>query len=68
VAHAFQGAASTVFQQIAAANTNESAQTLWDLMQGILNNTAQVQSQRVRYTSATMKKDETVEEFAERLR
>jgi hypothetical protein len=68
VAHAFRGAAATVFQQIAAANTNASAQTLWDLMQGRLFNTAQVQSQRARFTSATMKKEETVEEFAERLR
>jgi hypothetical protein len=36
VAHAFRGAAATVFQQIAAANTNASAQALWDLMQGRL--------------------------------
>jgi hypothetical protein len=43
VAHAFWGAAANVFQQIAAANTNASAQTLWDLMQGRLYNTAQVQ-------------------------
>jgi Retrotransposon gag protein len=68
VAHAFRGAAATVFQQIAAANTNASAQTLWYLMQGRLYNTAQVQSQRARFISATMKKDESVEEFAERLR
>jgi hypothetical protein len=45
--------------QIAAANTNASAQTY---------NTAQVQSQRARFTSAMMKKDESVEVFAERLR
>jgi hypothetical protein len=31
-------------------------------------NTAQVQSQRARFTSATIKNDEAVEEFAERLR
>jgi Retrotransposon gag protein len=68
VAHAFRGAAATVFQQIAAANTNASAQTLRDLMKGRLNNTAQVKRQRARFTSATMKKDEYVEEFAERLR
>jgi Retrotransposon gag protein len=68
VAHAFRGAAATVFQQIAAANTNASAQTLWDLMQGRLYNTAQVQSQPARLACATMKKDEYVEEFAERLR
>jgi hypothetical protein len=37
-------------------------------MQGWLSNIAQVQSQRARFTSATMKKDEYVEEFAERLR
>jgi hypothetical protein len=37
-------------------------------MQGRLYNTAQVQSQRARFTSATMKKDESVKEFAERLR
>jgi hypothetical protein len=61
VAHAFRGAVATVFQQIAAANTNTNAQTLWDLMQGSLYNTAQVQSQRARFTSATMKKDESVE-------
>jgi hypothetical protein len=40
VAHAFRGAAATVFQQIAAANTNAGAQKLWDLMQGRLYNTA----------------------------
>jgi two-component sensor histidine kinase len=68
VTHAFRGALATVFQQIAAANTNASAQTLWDLMQGRLYNTAQVKSQRARFTSATMNNDETVEEFAERLR
>jgi Retrotransposon gag protein len=67
VAHAFRGAADTVFQQIAAENTNASAQTLWDLKRGRLYNTAQVQSQRAKFASATMKKDETVEEFAERL-
>jgi hypothetical protein len=61
VVHAFRGAAATVFQQIAAANTNASAQTLWDLMQGRLYNTAQVQSQRASFTSATMKKAESVE-------
>jgi hypothetical protein len=33
VAHAFRGAAATVFQQIAASNTNSRAQTMWDLMQ-----------------------------------
>jgi hypothetical protein len=44
VAHAFRGSAATVFQQIAAANTNANAQTLWDLMQGRLYNTVQVQS------------------------
>jgi hypothetical protein len=44
VAHAFRGAAATVFQQIAAANTSASAQTLWDLMQGRLYYTAQVQA------------------------
>jgi hypothetical protein len=32
VAHALLGAAATVFQQIAAAKNNASAQTLWDLM------------------------------------
>jgi hypothetical protein len=68
VAHTFRGAAATVFQQIAAANTNASAQTLWDLMQGRLYNTAQVQNQRARFTSATIKRDETMEEFAKRLR
>jgi Retrotransposon gag protein len=68
VAHAFRGATATVFQQIAAANTNASVQIMWDLMQGRLYNTAQVQSQCARFTSAAMKKDETVEEFAERLR
>jgi Retrotransposon gag protein len=68
VAHAFRGAAATVFQQTAAANTNASAQTLWDLMKGRLHNTGQVQSQPAWFTSATMKKDKSVEEFAERLR
>jgi hypothetical protein len=68
VAHAFRGAAATVFQQIAATNTNASAQTLCDLMKGRLYNTAQVQIQRARFTRATMKKDESVEQFAERLR
>jgi Retrotransposon gag protein len=68
VANAFQGAAATVFKKIAAANTNASAQTMWDLMKGSLYYTAQVQSKRARFTSATMKKDENVEEFAERLR
>jgi hypothetical protein len=37
-------------------------------MQGRLYNTAQVQSQRARFSSATMEKDESVEDFAERLR
>jgi hypothetical protein len=68
VAHAFQGAAATVFQQIAVANTRASAQTLCDLMQGRLYNTAQVQTQRARFISATMTKHETEKEFAERLR
>jgi hypothetical protein len=57
-----------VFQQTAAANRDASAQKLWDLMQRRLYNTAQVQSQRARFTSATMKRDETIGEFAERLR
>jgi hypothetical protein len=34
--HSFQGAAATVFQQIAAASPNASAQTFWDLMLGIV--------------------------------
>jgi hypothetical protein len=68
VAHAFRGAAATVFLQIAAANTNAIAQTLWDLMQGRLYNTAQVQSQRARFTSTTMKKDVTEEKIVDRLR
>jgi hypothetical protein len=33
VAHAFEGAAATMFQQTAAANRDASAQKLWDLMQ-----------------------------------
>jgi Retrotransposon gag protein len=68
VAHAFEGATATVFQQTAAANPDANAQKLWDLMQGRLYNAAQVQSQRARFTSVVMKRDETVEEFAERLR
>jgi hypothetical protein len=54
------------FQQIVAENTNASAQTLWELMKGRLYKA--VKSQRARFTSATMKKDGTVEEIPERLR
>jgi hypothetical protein len=68
VAHALERAAATMFQQTAAANRDASAQKLWDLMQRRPYSTAQVLSQHARFTSATMKRDETVEEFAERLR
>jgi predicted RNase H-like nuclease (RuvC/YqgF family) len=40
VAHAFEGAAATVFQKTAAANRDANARKLWDLMQRRLYNTA----------------------------
>jgi hypothetical protein len=68
VAHAFQGAATPVFQQMATENPNASAQKLWDLMKEKLYNTAQVQNHRARFNIDKMKKDKTVEEFAKWLR
>jgi hypothetical protein len=46
VAHAFEGAAATVFQGTAAANRDASAQQLWDLMQRRLYNTADAEPAR----------------------
>jgi Retrotransposon gag protein len=68
IVHAFEGVAATVFQKIAATHPSASATQLWDLMQARLYNSAQVATQRARFTAAVMQKDETVEEFAERLR
>jgi hypothetical protein len=66
--HAFEGAAAVVFHQVAAANPRTDADVLWDLMRRRLYNTAQVQSQRARFTSARMARDESVGQYAERLR
>jgi hypothetical protein len=68
VVHAFDGVAATVFQKIAATHPSASATQLWDLMQSRLYNSGQVATQRARFPAAVMQKDETVEEFAERLR
>jgi hypothetical protein len=46
VAHTFEGAAATVFQETAAANRDASAQKLWDLMQRRLYNTADAEQAR----------------------
>jgi hypothetical protein len=66
--HAFEGPAAVVFHQVAAANPTADAETLWDLMRSRLYNTSQGQSQRDRFTSAHMARDETVGLLAERLR
>jgi hypothetical protein len=66
--HAFEGVAATVFQKIPATHPSASATKLWDLIQSRLYNSAQVATQRARFTAAVMQKDETVEEFADRLR
>jgi hypothetical protein len=64
--HAFEGVAATVFQNLAATHPSASSPQLWDLTQARLYKSAQVATQR--FTAAVMQKDETVEEFAERLR
>jgi hypothetical protein len=66
--HAFEGVAATVFQIIAATHSSASSTQIWDLMQARLYNSAQVATKRARFTAAVMQKDETVEEFAERVR
>jgi hypothetical protein len=68
VAHAFTGQAAAVYQQVAAANPTATAEELWAAMERRLHNPAQVQSQRGKFYEARMKRGESVEEFAERLR
>jgi hypothetical protein len=66
--HAFRGPAAVVFHQVAAANLAVDSEIMWDLMRGRLYNTVKVQSQRARFTASHMSRDETVRQFAERLR
>jgi Retrotransposon gag protein len=66
--HAFSGQAAAVFQQVAAANPTATAFELWAAMERRLYNVAQVQKQREKVYEARMKREESVEEFAERLR
>jgi Retrotransposon gag protein len=68
VAHAFSGAASAVYQQVAATMPRATADELWDAMEKRLYNEAQVRIQRGKFYGAKMGRDETVEDFAERLR
>jgi antirestriction protein len=66
--HAFEGVAATVSKNIASTHLSASATQLWDPMQAPLYNSAQVATQRARFTAAVMQKEEAVEEFDERLR
>jgi Retrotransposon gag protein len=68
VVKAFSGQAAAVFQQVAAANPTATAFELWAAMERRLYNVAQVQNQRGKFYEARMKRGESVEEFAERLR
>jgi Retrotransposon gag protein len=68
VAHAFSGQAAAVYQQVAAANPMATAEELWVATERRLQNAAQVQSQRGKVYEARMKRGESVEKFAERLR
>jgi hypothetical protein len=65
---AFTGPAATVYEDVHGDSVDATAHEIWDRIEARLYNHAQVQAQRPKFHTAKLGPDETIEDFAQRIR
>jgi phosphoserine phosphatase len=68
VGMAFTGPAATVYEKGHGDSVDATAQELWDRMEARLYKDAQVQAQRSKLYTENLGPDDTIEDFAQRIR
>jgi hypothetical protein len=64
----FTGRAATVYEKLHGDAMSATAEELWDRIECIIYNHAQVQAQRSKFHTAKLCADETIEDFAQHIR
>jgi Retrotransposon gag protein len=65
---AFTGSAATVYEKSHGDAINATAEELWEKMEKWLYNDGQVQAQRSKFHTARLGTNETIDDFAQRIR
>jgi hypothetical protein len=68
VGMAFTGPAATVYEKVHGDAISATAEELWEKMEQRLYNDTQVQAQRSKFHTARLGTNETIEDFAQRIR